>query len=308
MRRLALAALLAPLAFAAPAQATFHLAVVNEVMTSMGGDPSARFVEMLDSAGEPFPAPSGPYHLISYDAAGNMQGTQTLNTPLPTTPFLVSTPQADAALGTSGNQTLTIPLPQAGGALCFTHGPTDDKVNCMRWGTFTASGFPGSSGAAPGDGQSLQNCSAGAVVNAPTPKAANNCSTGTPGGGGGGGGGTGGGGGGTGGSTTDTTKPRATLSAKVQKLGAVLASGYKFRVKSNEKGRARAQLLRKGKVVASATKSLVAAVAKSFSLRPRRSTRIALANARSATFVLKVRVTDAAGNVRNITRTVTVRR
>src|SRR6185312_2033513 len=100
------------------------------------------------------------------------------------------------------------------GAVCFTHGATDAKVHCMKWGAFTGASFPGVSGAAPDDGKSLQNCSTGAVVAAPTPKAANSCSTG-------------GTGGGTGGSTTDTTKPRATFSAKVQRLGAVLALGYR---------------------------------------------------------------------------------
>jgi hypothetical protein len=302
VRRLGLV-VVALLALPASAHASFHQAIVNEVLTSIGGDTTKQFVEMYDPFGEPFPATSGPYHLVSYDSAGTVQQTQTLNTPLPSTPFLVSTPQADAALGTSGNQALTISLPQGAGAVCFTHGATDAKVHCMKWGAFTAANFPGVSGAAPDDGKSLQNCDTGAVVAAPTPKAANSCSAG------GGGGGTGtGGGGGTGGSTTDTTKPRATLSAKVQKLGAVLAFGYRFKVKSNEKGGARAQLLRKGKVLMTSTKSLTAGVFKAFSLRPPKETRDALKLKRSATFVLKIRVTDAAGNVRNVTRTLRLTR
>src|SRR4051794_10653040 len=111
MRRFAfLAAVLLALAVPAAANASFHLTQVNEVMTSTGGDTNKRFVELLDSAVEPFPAATGPYHLLSYDAAGAVLGTQTVNTPLPTTPFLLSTPEADAALGVSGNQALTIPL------------------------------------------------------------------------------------------------------------------------------------------------------------------------------------------------------
>lgn len=277
------------LVLAAPASASFHLATVNEVMTSTGGDTGKRFVEMLDTAGEPFPVGFGPYKLISYDQAGAVQGSQTLSTPLPTTPFLVSTPAADVALGATGDQVLTIPLPQASGAVCFAHGATDEKVNCMAWGAFSGSGFPGVTGAAPADGQSLQSCPSGTVVAAPTPKTANSCSAG-------------------GGGTKDTKKPHATLTAATQKLGAVLTSGYKLKVKSNEKGKARVQLLRQGKVIRTSTKSLSAGVAKAFTLTLPKATKTALADRRSATFTLKIRVTDVAGNVRNVTRPLTLRR
>jgi hypothetical protein len=100
----------------------------------------------------------------------------------------------------------------------------------------------------------------------------------------------------------------ASLVARTQKLGAVLASGYRFAVRSNEKGTARAQLLRRGRVVATATKPLSASVSRSFALRPSKPVRDALAGAPSAVFTLKVRVTDAAGNARDVVRVLTLRR
>jgi hypothetical protein len=289
----AIALLVPALALAGPAQASFHLTTVNEVMTSTGGDANRRFVELLDPAGEPFPVTFGPYRLVAYDASGTAvpSGSQSVNTPLPARPFLLSTPAADMALGTTGDQALTIPLPQAGGAVCFENGTPSSKVHCMAWGSFSGSGFPGVKGAAPADGQSLQICSSGTAVAAPTPKAANSCT-----------------GGGGGGGTTDTTKPTAKLTTASQKLGAVLRSGYKLKVKSNEKGKARAQLVRQGKVLRTVTKSLSANVAKSFTLTVPLATKLALAHATKATFTVKLRVTDVAGNVRNVTRPVTVRR
>jgi hypothetical protein len=106
----------------------------------------------------------------------------------------------------------------------------------------------------------------------------------------------------------DRTKPVASVTARTQRLGAVLASGYRFGVRSNERGTARAQLLRRGRVVASATRSLSRGGLRSFALRPSKPVRDALVAAQTAVFVLKVRVTDAAGNFRDVVRTLTVRR
>jgi hypothetical protein len=296
VRRLGLV-LVALLALAAPAQATEHRMKVNEVGLSVEG---GRYVELLDVFGEPFP--SLTYKVAVYDGAGNPVGS----TDIPkttisgrTTPVLVAS-QATVG-GQNRDVTLTAPLP-ADGQACFESNTT--KIACMSWGTVTTKVMAMyetmATGASPPAGKSLQRCESGAVVNDPTPKAENNCTTG--------GGSGGGGGGGTGGSTTDTTKPRATLSARVQKLGAVLAFGYKFKVKSDEKAKARAQLLRKGKVLLTSTKSLTAGVFKAFSLRPPKATRDALKRKQSATFVLKIRVTDVAGNVRNVTRTLRLTR
>jgi hypothetical protein len=118
--------------------------------------------------------------------------------------------------------------------------------------------------------------------------------------------GTGGGGGG--GGAVDKTKPKGTLTTATQKLGAVLKSGYKLKLKSNEKGKARVQLVRGTKVLRTVTKSLKANVKKSFVLTVPSATKTALKTKQSAKFTVKVRLTDAAGNVRNIVRTVNVKK
>jgi hypothetical protein len=274
VRRFALALVLV-LAYAAPASASEHVMRVNEVGLSAEG---GQFVELLDPASEPFPNP--PYKLAVYDAAGAPVGSTPIDKAViagRATPVLLAS--APTVGGQARDLPLTVTLPTDGQA-CFEN--NREKVWCLGWGNVTnkLAGYAGPSGAgvSPPSGKALSQCPAGFVVTDPTPKAANAC--------------------------PDTAKPVASVAAKTQKLGAALSGGYKFKVRSNEKGKARAQLVRKGKVVASATKTLSAGVAKSFSLRPSKATRTALASARSANFTLKVRVTDAAGNVRNVTRPV----
>ena len=69
--RLALAALLA-LAAPQAASAVFHFAVIDEVMTSYGGDPAVQFVEIrMETAGQ---GQVGNSVLARFDADGNYQG------------------------------------------------------------------------------------------------------------------------------------------------------------------------------------------------------------------------------------------
>ena len=194
------------------------------------------------------------------------------------------------------------------GQACFERN-NGQIIYCLRWGTITNPvGSISTSGPSPGDGQSLEpappaarsgrrhprpRTGAAVAAAAAGPAAAGRAGVAAPARTGG---------------TTDTTRPLATLTTAGQKLGRVISSGYKLRVRSNETGKARAQLLRRGKVLRTSTRSLSAGVARSFTLTLPRATKLALARSRSATFTLKVRVTDAAGNVRNITRTLTLRR
>jgi opacity protein-like surface antigen len=289
MRRFALAVALA-LTLAAPASGADHLMTVNEVATSLSGSTANQYVELLDPFDEPFLAVGG-YRLVSYDAAGVSMGDQPLAGGIGMidggTPMLIG----KGSVGAAPDQALTVSLQTPNGQACFQRND-GSIINCMRWGSITNPvGLAATTGPSPGDGQSLQSCPSGAALGTATPKAANSC-----------------GGGGGGGGTTDTTKPKATLTTAPQKLGAVLTSGYKLKVRSNEKGKARAQLLRKGRVLRTLTKSVSAGVAKSFKLTIPRATKLALANARSATFTVKIRLTDAAGNVRNVTRTLILRR
>lgn len=290
MRRFALpAAALLALAFAAPAQASYHLNKVNEVGLSVGG---AQYVETLDAAGEPFPIIAAPFKLVVYNAAGTQTGEQTVDGSVfanKTTPILFA--NQPTVGGQARDAELTAgPLPVEGTVCFFGAG---SNVHCLRWGNATAPPGAGDAGLSPGPEQSLQKCPSGAVVAAATPKANNLCTM--PGTGGGGG-------------AVDNTKPKGTLTTPTQKLGAVLSSGYKLKLKSNEKGKARVQLVRGPKILRTLTKSLKANVKKSFVLTVPSGTKTALKTKQSAKFTVKVRLTDAAGNVRNIVRTVTVKR
>ncbi len=178
--RIVLLTALALLVPAVPAQASFHLMQVNEVMLSTGGDATAQFVELIDPSDEPFPSGSGPYKVVVYDAAGARLGAHTISTALlqgrdNTRPLLISTPTADAALGVTGDEALDVGLP-AVGQLCYTAGSSEAAFDCVAWGCIAS---PVSSSVervpAPPDGRSVQRQGLGSAFQLanPTPKAAN---------------------------------------------------------------------------------------------------------------------------------------
>jgi uncharacterized membrane protein YgcG len=302
-RRLPLAVALT-LALAAPAHGADHLMTVNEIGLSVGGQ---QFVELFDPATEPFPSP--PYKLVVYNSAGAEQGEQVIKSdaisPNPVTgrPMLLA---AAPVGGQTPDATLSVALPTDAGQACFTRGMAEAPIFCLRWGTIAMPIGAGASGPTPGAEQSLQRCPTAAVVSAPTPKAENACS-GSGGGGGGGGVPGGGGGGGGGGTTGDTVRPRASASFPRQTLNAVRSRGLKIRVRSNEAGRVRAQLVRRGRVLRTITRALRANVRRELTLTLPLADRRALRNAGSATFSVRLRVTDAAGNVRTLTRSILLR-
>src|SRR3954468_12058822 len=117
---------------AAPAQATFHLEMVNEVMlASSGGDTGVQFVELLDRGGseEAFTPVFAPYKLVVYDAAGNKLGEHGLSADglrsaaSGRREYLVSTAAADTAFGVSGDERLDVSLPRSAGQACFEANP-----------------------------------------------------------------------------------------------------------------------------------------------------------------------------------------
>jgi hypothetical protein len=193
MRRCAISivAVLAALAlFAAPAQATFHLNMVNEVMlASASGNNNEQFVEFLDLGGteEQFTPLFAPYKLVVYDGAGNELGQQTLNpsglraAAAGRKEYLVSTPAVDVAFGVTGNELLTVSLPRTAGQVCFAGSePPPQPVSCMTYGTITKKIATNSSGTGvvhgpvPPNGESDQRQSDRSVIAAlPTPKAPN---------------------------------------------------------------------------------------------------------------------------------------
>ena len=113
------------LLLAGPAQATYHLNKVNEVMLASGsGDGSVQFVEFVDHGGatELFTPLFAPYRLVIYDAGADVLGTQTLDpnklraAALAGREYLVSSAAADAAFHVAGDERLTVTLPDAQGA------------------------------------------------------------------------------------------------------------------------------------------------------------------------------------------------
>jgi hypothetical protein len=200
MRRTAISATLALVGLAtlaAPARATFHLNMVNEVMlASASGDASTQFVEFLDSGGteEQFTPVFAPYKLVVYDAAGNELGQQTLSpaglraAAAGAREYLVSTAAVDAAFAVTGDERLTVQLPLSAGQVCFAgNEPAPHAVSCMSWGAITkpvatnSFGTGSVHGPIPPNGSSDQRQPDGSVTVAPpTPKAPNRSATPPP--------------------------------------------------------------------------------------------------------------------------------
>src|SRR3954453_8426298 len=174
--------------WAAPAFATFHLEMANEVMlASSGGDASVQFVEMLDHGGseEAFTPVFAPYKLVIYDAAGNKLGEHGLNpdalrAAASGREYLISTAAADAAFGVSGDERLDVSLPRSAGQACFEANPNPPAFSCLTWGAITkpvatnSMGTGSASGPVPPNGASDQRQADDSVVAAtPTPRAPN---------------------------------------------------------------------------------------------------------------------------------------
>jgi hypothetical protein len=177
--RIAATAVFILLLGAIPAQASFHLMRVNEVMLSTGGNANAQFVELIDPSDEPFPSSTGPYKIVVYDAGGAKLGAHTISTALlqgrdNTQPLLISTAAADAALGVVGDEQLDVALP-ATGQLCYTAGSSESAIDCVAWGCIaTPAASPLTRVPVPPDGQSVQRQSGSTFQLAqPTPKAQN---------------------------------------------------------------------------------------------------------------------------------------
>lgn len=174
VRWIALATLACALAAAAPAAASDHLMRVNEIQLSADGDSGKQFVEFVDAAGEPFTAPS--YTIAVHNGSGTVVGTEVFNGPgygfaNDSRPYVLATDAA--AIDNRGGQ-LRIALPAAGGQVCFYRGATaaaSQAIDCLGYGSVANPVLSGmQTGAAPGDGRSLQRCATAAPrVGTPTP-------------------------------------------------------------------------------------------------------------------------------------------
>jgi hypothetical protein len=282
--RVLAATFLAFLVLAAPAGAADHLMTVDEVATSMGASPANQFVELLDPSNEPFLFPTG-YRLSVYDGAGVSAGSQSLGSGMAIvdggTPMLVG----KGTIGATPDVTLTVALPTSAGQACFERGD-GSIVHCLRWGTIANPvGSLAASGPAPSDGESLQICSGQAALGNPTPKAANLCGVTGP------------------GVTAppDTRRPAVSLQVSRQTVAAARRNGLKVRVRSDEFGRARARLQRRGRTVRTVTATLLANRTRTLTLRLPRGTS-------ARTFRVQLTVTDLARNARTVSRLVTLAR
>jgi len=296
------ATILGTLALAGPAGASDHLMRINEILPA--GPGGAQFVEMRDTAPEPFPLP--PYKLIVYSASGaevgQVQLPQADLVANGTSPYLV----ANAAQGGTPDEPLTVSLPASSGQVCYTRGVADIKIHCVSYGCPSPAPFDseGTSRQALGfgAGQSLQRQESGAFgPGVPTPDAANSslapvpCGVPVPGLGGG----------------PDNTRPVATLGGKrrqrlskltvtitVNEDGTVVARGY---VKVGRRKLA----LRKVKRTVHAGRKI--RIRLKLPRRASATVRVALRHGHTATALVKVRATDGSGNASGEKRTIRVR-
>lgn len=117
-------------ALAAPAMASDHRVRITEVQTGAN-----QFVELQDSADEPFP--NQPYRLVFYDHLGNETGQENL---------------LKSGLDASGTSTYTVGrdpnsvdeflsqntrIDPTRGQICFTRGPNQEKIHCVAYGCVT---------------------------------------------------------------------------------------------------------------------------------------------------------------------------
>jgi hypothetical protein len=181
---------------AAPAFATFHLEMANEVMlASSSGDSGVQFVELLDHGGteEAFTPVFAPYRLVIYDAAGNKLGEHELSpsglrdAAMADREYLLSTAAANSAFGVTGDEVLDVNLPLGAGQACFEANPDPPAFSCLTWGTITkpvptnSMGTGSVHGPVPANGKSDQRLTDHSVVPAsPTPKAPNKADPGGP--------------------------------------------------------------------------------------------------------------------------------
>jgi hypothetical protein len=313
MRRIVLATLALALLSAAPAEASDHLMLVNEVYPSANA--SEQFVELRDPASEPFPSP--PYRLRLYEADGtpfSPERSQEFAQPYP----FASTSQP-VVFGPPGGAPLNVALPTDTSQVCFEQGPlaSPRRIHCIGYGSVTNPiqlGMPITQTPAAGQSVQLQFC--GKVApSAPTPGAANTqtgaCSGGggsTP-GGGGPGGGTGGGGPG-GGDTQDLTPPQQKVGAKkrqdVDRLAVTVTLSEAGRVtaRGSVNVRGAARLFRFKPVTRSAAANTPVKLRLRLGRAARRSVKAALRDGRRIKARISIAARDGAGNPSSAKRTI----
>ena len=137
------AALLVSLASPSPLTASFHVAVIGEILTSYNGDASSQFVEIdMLAGGQGTVITSKPttfdmdgnFVEVVLDVPGNVSGGAANN-------WIMGTPQFVSDSGLAVNFTFPGGLPTGGGMVCWGR-PVDETlpthyVDCIAYGTYS---------------------------------------------------------------------------------------------------------------------------------------------------------------------------
>jgi len=133
------AAMLGWAIFMAPGSSygAFHLAVIDEVMTSYGGDPSVQFIEIrMLSGGQNIVAHSV---FAAFDINGNYVGdilevpANVANSPLPNYRWLVGTSQFQVVSGITPDFVIPATLPTPAGMICWGGASSGIPVDPPTW-------------------------------------------------------------------------------------------------------------------------------------------------------------------------------
>jgi hypothetical protein len=130
------AAAIALLAAAAPANATFHLIKLREVYPGSGANPDSEYVELqMYSSGQQFVK---GHSLAFFDAAGASLGTTAFGADVARgsdqSTLVAATPQAESQFGIVADTGMAAGrLDPAGGAVCW------EALDCVAWGSFDGS-------------------------------------------------------------------------------------------------------------------------------------------------------------------------
>jgi hypothetical protein len=129
------------------ADAAFHFAVIDEVMTSYGGDANVQFIEIrMTAAGQNFVSGTS---VGIWDAAGVFQGTHFTvsgNVASGTAGgrWIMGTSAFATASGLTPDKTMPAGLPTGGGMVCwglpFTVSNPGQYVDCLSYGTYSGAG------------------------------------------------------------------------------------------------------------------------------------------------------------------------
>ena len=122
-----------------PADAAFHVMVIDEVMYGAGGDSSIQFIELkMQAGGQNFVSGT---KLVFYDAAGTKTAVFTLPANVTNgangSSILIGTTQFAAASSVGVDFTMPSNVNGPAGKVCFTYPNETTLIDCVAYGSFT---------------------------------------------------------------------------------------------------------------------------------------------------------------------------